>query len=142
MSGSQDASPLPGTVVIPTRFPCDALLKRLEDAVAAEHMPVVARASASAAAATQGFRIPGNAVVMVFRPDYARRMLAESVPAGIEAPIRFYLTENADGTSTLTYRTPSAVFAPYATPGLTALAAELDAVFARIAGAASQVPDG
>ena len=35
---------------------------------------------------------------MVFRNDYAVRMLQASVPAGIEAPLRLYVTENADGT--------------------------------------------
>ena len=48
--------------------------------------------------------------------------------------IRFYLTENTDGTATLSYRRPSSVFAPYfdrATPDLKTLAAELDAIFDR-----------
>jgi uncharacterized protein (DUF302 family) len=62
-------------------------------------------------------------------------MLAASIPAGIEAPIRFYITENAEGTATLSYKTPTAVFAPYAAGGeqLTAMARELDAIFAKIA---------
>ena len=33
--------------------------------------------------------------------DFARRALEASLAAGIEAPIRFYLVENADNTSTL-----------------------------------------
>ena len=60
-------------------------------------------------------------------------MLKASVPAGIEAPLRFYLTENADGTATLTYRSPSAVFRPYASVELDAMAKELDTIFAAIA---------
>ena len=57
----------------------------------------------------------------------------------IEAPLRFYLTENTDGTATLSYKLPSAVFAPYtgeAGPDLASAAAELDALFAEIAAAA------
>jgi uncharacterized protein (DUF302 family) len=74
-------------------------------------------------------------VVGVYRPDFAVRMLAASVPAGIEAPIRFYITENGDGTATLSYKKPSAVFAPYTDGGaaLRELAAELDTLFAKIA---------
>jgi len=74
-------------------------------------------------------------VVGVYRPDFAVRMLAASVPAGIEAPIRFYITENPDGTATLSYKKPSAAFAPYSDGGaaLRELAAELDALFAKIA---------
>ena len=61
--------------------------------------------------------------------------LAASIAAGIEAPIRFYVTENADRTATLSYKTPTAVFAPYADGGekLTAMARELNAIFAKIA---------
>ena len=65
-------------------------------------------------------------------------MLEASIPAGIEAPIRFYITENDDGTATLSYKRPSSVFAPYIDGGdaLDALASELDDVFAAIAAAA------
>ncbi len=78
---------------------------------------VVTRASATLGAKSLGTTIPGNMVVGVTRPDFAIRMLEASVPAGIEAPIRFYITENEDGTATLGYKTPSAVFAPYADGG-------------------------
>ena len=63
-------------------------------------------------------------------------MLETSVSAGIEAPIRFYVTENPDGTATLSYKRPTTVFAPYADEGkdaLKGLAAELDEIFAKIA---------
>jgi uncharacterized protein (DUF302 family) len=70
---------------------------------------------------------------MVFRNDYAVRMLQASVPAGVEAPLRLYVTENADGSATLSYRTPSAIFAPYGNAKLDAVAKELDPLFERIA---------
>jgi uncharacterized protein (DUF302 family) len=38
---------------------------------------------------------------LVFRNDYAVRMLEASIPAGIEAPLRFYVTENPDGQTRL-----------------------------------------
>ena len=60
----------------------------------------------------------------------------------IEAPLRFYVTENADGTATVSYKTPSEVFAPYLDEGgaeLAAAAAELDQIFARIAEAAREL---
>ena len=67
---------------------------------------------------------------------FAVTKASASVEAGIEAPLRFYLTEDGDGTATLTYRTPSAVFARYGSAELDAMAAELDAIFAAIADAA------
>jgi uncharacterized protein (DUF302 family) len=123
--------------VIATPHPFDVLLERVEGAVERHGLGVVAKASASRGAAARGVRIPGNAVVMVFRNDYAVRMLEASVAAGIEAPLRLYLTENADGSATLSYRLPSAVFRPYRHAELDRLAGELDVLFARIAGDAA-----
>jgi len=63
-------------------------------------------------------------------------MLDASVSAGIEAPLRFYVTENPDGTATLSYKKPTTVFAPYgeeAKDALKGLAAELDEIFTKIA---------
>ncbi len=128
--------PLAGTVSMDTTATFDVLRQRLRAAVRGARMGIVAEASASGGAAARGITIPGNAVVMVFRNDFAVRMLRASVPAGFEAPLRFYLTARADGGATLTYRRPSAVFAPYANAELDALARELDEVFARIARAA------
>jgi hypothetical protein len=58
----------------------------------------------------------------------------------IEAPVRFYVTEDADGSATLSWKTPSFVFAPYVAEGgpeLQAAASELDAKFDAIAGRAT-----
>ncbi len=124
-----------GWSAIDTGHGYKALVERLGKAVKANRMGLVTRASATLGAKSLGKTIPGNMVVGVYRPDFAVRMLAASVPAGIEAPIRFYITENGDGTATLSYKKPSAVFAPYADGGaaLRELAAELDALFAKIA---------
>jgi uncharacterized protein (DUF302 family) len=124
-----------GWVVRTTAHSYPDLVARLEKAIAANKMGQVNAASASDGARAQGFTIPGNRVVGVFRNDFARRMLAASVQAGIEAPVRFYVTEGSDQRATLSYRTPGAVFAPYldrAGPDLKAVATELDAIFARI----------
>ena len=95
-------------------------------------MGLVAQASASRGAASRGVKIPGNAVLEVFRNDYAVRMLEASVPAGIEAPLRIYVIENTDKTATMIYRRPSAVFAPYGSDKLDAMARELDPIFEKI----------
>ena len=115
------------------------LVQRVEAAVTANGLFVVTRASASKGAASRGLTIPGNMVLGVYRNDFAVRMLEASVAAGIEAPIRFYVTENADGSASLAYRAPSAVFAPYeeGSPALAALAGELDEIFSAIAAAAA-----
>ncbi len=134
---AHDATPFPGTHVIKTGHSYQAMVKKLPDAVAKNKMGVVAKASATLGAKKIGVTIPGNMVVMVFHPKFAVRMLDASIPAGIEAPLRFYITENADGTTTLTYREPSSVFAPYDSAELNKMARKLDVIFARIAADAS-----
>lgn len=123
---------------IQTRHAFGELVQRLEAAVERHGMAVVAAASASRGAAARGVKIAGNTVVMVFRNDYAVRMLEASIPAGIEAPLRYYVTENADGTATLSWRTPSSVLAPYGNPALDEMARELDAMFEQIGRDAGQ----
>jgi uncharacterized protein (DUF302 family) len=136
-AAADNATPFPGTHVIKTGHSYAAMIDKLPKAVARNKMGVVAKASATLGAKKIGVSIPGNMVVMVFHPKFAVRMLEASVPAGIEAPLRFYITENADGTTTLTYRDPSSVFAPYESAELDTMARELDAIFARIAADAS-----
>jgi len=80
-------------------------------------------------------------VIGIFNNDFAVKILATSTAAMIEAPVRMYVTENSDGTATLSYKTPRHVFTPYLDEGgqdLTALAAQLDAKFSAIARMAAQ----
>lgn len=131
--------PREGWAVHKTEKSFDELTNAVKAAVKAAPINIITHASASGGAQTQGYDIPGNRVYGLYRNDYARRMLAASVAAGIEAPIRMYLTENADGTAMLSYKRPSAVFAPYFEEGgedLKALAQELDVIFAGIANTA------
>ncbi len=136
-AAADNTTPFPGTHVIKTGHSYSAMVEKLPKAVAKNNMGVVARASATLGAKKIGVTIPGNMVVMVFHPKFAVRMLEASVAAGIEAPLRFYITENSDGTTTLTYRDPSSVFAPYDSAELDKMARELDAIFASIAADAS-----
>ncbi len=132
-AAADNPTPYPGTQVMQTPHSYSTLVQRLDDAIKKNKMGIVARASATVGAKSIGVTIPGNMVVMVYHPKYAVRMLNASVPAGIEAPIRYYISENADGTATLTYRTPSSVFNPYANADLDDMAKELDGIFERIA---------
>ncbi len=124
--------PYPGTVTVPAPHKFDTLLTRLGKAISDNGMGLVAQASASRGAGSRGVTIPGNAVLEVFRNDYAVRMLEASVPAGIEAPLRIYVIENADKSTTIIYRRPSAVFTPYDNAKLDAMARELDPIFEKI----------
>ena len=135
-AAAADWAALPGWKVMKTPHSYADLIERLNTAVKANKMGLVTRASATLGAKKVLDKdIPGNMVVGVYHPRFAVRMLEASVPAGIEAPIRFYITENGDKSATLSYKTPSSVFAPYSDGGekLKAMAAELDEIFAKIA---------
>ena len=132
-------TPREGWAVHDTALEYDALIDRLKNAVKANGMFVVTQAGPTGAAKNRGIEIPGNRVIGVYNNNFAVRAIRLSVPAMIEAPIRFYVTEDEDGTATLSYKTPSHVFRPYFAEGgdeLVALATELDEIFARIATAA------
>ena len=115
-----------------SRAPFAKVAQALEAAVGEEKMGLVCHANAQAGAAARGVKIRGNQVLMVFRNDFAVRLLSADPRAGFEAPIRIYVYENADGTATVTYLPPSAVLAPYGHPEVRAVAAELDPIFKRI----------
>jgi len=136
---ASDLADRPGWVVMPTAKDHARLVEDLKSAVKANKMGVVTQAGPTGSARARGIEIPENRVIGVFNNDFAVKVLALSTAAMIEAPIRFYVTENADGTATLSYKTPSFVFAPYmdeAGPELETLAAALDDQFATIAGEA------
>jgi len=129
-----------GWRVIDSAKPFGAMVDAVKAATKANKMGVVTEAGPTEAAAKLGVTLPGNRVIGVFSPQFAVRVLPLSTAAMIEAPIRFYVTEDADGTSTLAWKTPSHVFAPYAEEGGAALAGvakELDAKFEDIAKAAT-----
>ncbi len=113
------------------------LVDRVKAEVKAEPgLLVVTQAGPTKAAASRGIAIPGNRVIGVYGPDFAVRAIGLSVPAMIEAPIRMYVTEDSDGSATVSYKTPTMVFSPYFEEGgddLRALAAELDGKFKAIA---------
>ncbi len=136
-----DMSAQTGFEVFPTSKAYGDLVSDTRAAVKSNGLIVVTQAGPTKAAASRGIKIPGNLVIGAFNNDFAVKVLATSTAAMIEAPIRLYVTENEDGTATLSYKRPSFVFAPYSEEGgdtLTSLANELDMIFASIAAEATQ----
>jgi uncharacterized protein (DUF302 family) len=131
-NASAQAAGLESRETAVSQAPFPRVAEALEKAVAEEKMTLVCHADAQRGAAARGVTIRGNQVFMVFRNDFAVRLLAADPAAGFEAPLRIYVHENADGTTTVTYARPSVVFAPYQNHEVTAIAAELDRIFKRI----------
>jgi uncharacterized protein (DUF302 family) len=121
-----------GRITVKSAAPFGRVAEALERTITDEKMGLVCHANAQRAAAGRGVTIKGNQVLMVFRNDFAVRLLAADPAAGFEAPIRIYVYENADGTATVSYLPPSAVFAQYRHPEVQAVARELDPIFKAI----------
>jgi len=119
-------------VTVVTRAPFASVAEALERGIAEEKMALVCHANAQRGAAARGVTIRGNQVLMLFRNDLAVRLLAADPAAGFEAPLRIYVFENADGTTTVSYIPPEAVFAPYQHPEVQAVARELAPIVRRI----------
>jgi uncharacterized protein (DUF302 family) len=135
-AAAQEIAPREGWRVEATGLSHAELVERLLAAVPEEGMGVVTQAGPTEAARARGVEIPENRVIGVFNNDFAVRILEFSTAAMIEAPVRFYVTEDPGGTATLSWKTPSFVFAPYVEEGgdaLAAAAAELDGRFEAIA---------
>lgn len=124
-----------GWKVHPTTYTYKELVDRVKAATKANGMGVVTQAGPTGAAANRGVTIPGNRIIGVFNNKFAVDMVRASENAMIEAPVRFYVTEEPDGTAVLSYKTPSHVFSPYARDGeaVMEIAAKLDAKFETIA---------
>ena len=138
---ASDLTARPGWEVMPTDKSYADLIAGVKAGAKANKMGVVTQAGPTGAAKRRGIEIPGNRVIGLFNNDFAVKILALSTAAMIEAPVRMYVTENTDGTATLSYKRPSHVFAPYmeeAGAGLADLAAQLDTRFAAIAQAATR----
>jgi len=131
-SRAEKPVPFSGTQVVATAKPFKQFVSDLKAAIGANKMGIVAEACATCGAKSIGVTIPGNRVIMIYKPQFAVRMLEASVPAGIEAPLRLYVTEEPDGTAKLTYRLPSHVFGAYEVAALDEMAKELDVIVARI----------
>ncbi len=129
---AENTAPYSGMRQVDTGTPFTAYVTKLKAAIAANKMGIVAHACATCGARNIGVTIAGNQVVMIYHPKFAVRMLKASIAAGIEAPLRLYLTENADGTARLTYRLPSHTFGAYEVADLDAMGKELDAIVAKI----------
>lgn len=130
---------IPGWSVTRAAADWETLARRVEDAAAQSPLGVVYKASPTAPAAGIGETIPGNMVIGLFAPEYAVRVVRASVAAQYEPPLELYVTENGDGSATLSYKLPSTIFSAYPDGGaaLATVAAELDEILDGIASRAT-----
>lgn len=132
VSSAQETIERPGWRSIATDKSFEDLAELVKDSASAVDLAVVTEAGPTEAAKKRGVNIPGNCVIGVFNNDFAVRILALSKAAMIEAPMRMYVTENSDGSATLSWKIPTAILTAYEDEGgdeLIAIGKELDARF-------------
>lgn len=116
---AQTASPHSGTVTFRPGVPFDKYVPALRGAIEQNNMIIIGIGCASCGARSLGVTIPGNRVFLFFNRYFATQVLEASTAAGIEAPIRIYVTEvGPDKEAEVTYRKPSHVFGAYPGAGL------------------------
>lgn len=120
-----------------TGLSADQAVERLKAGIEAENLRVVAHINGQANAKLIGREVPADQILEVFRPDFALRVWAACKPAGHDIPLRIHVYEDG-GATHVACRLPTETFAPYGSAALTAVGAELDAIFLRIL---SQVPE-
>lgn len=120
-----------------TPLPAEAAVARLKDGIDAVGLRLVAHINGQANARLIGKEVPADQILEVFRPDFALRVWAACKAAGHDIPLRIHVYEE-NGATRVACRMPSTAFAPFGSPGLDAVGAELDPLFERIL---SHVPE-
>ena len=109
----------------------DTAATKLTEAAQAVPMGVLAHLNGQANCAKKGIEVPADQILEIFRPDFAILVWKAHKQAGIDIPLRIHLYA-AEGKTVVSYRTAEEIFAPYAVPELTAIAADIDRIFTGI----------
>jgi len=118
--------PYPGTVSLGCSYSLADTVRRLEKSIRANGMTLVQTVNSGGRGQT------GVSVLLVSSSDYWGRILKVNQLAGMEMPIRIYVTDQGNRTAAVIYRAPSSIFALYDSPDLDRIAIDLDQVFAKI----------
>ncbi|BCU67736.1 hypothetical protein HS7_11730 [Sulfolobales archaeon HS-7] len=114
--------------VFKSPYDFSSTLSRIEKSVTENHMVIVNKIDAGERMRKAGFKVGGNYIFEVFRPDLAYRVISTQIRAGIEPPLRIYVYEDG-GEVYVEYRDPAEVFEKW---GLGEMGKELDELFRKI----------
>ncbi|WP_019024557.1 MULTISPECIES: DUF302 domain-containing protein [unclassified Thioalkalivibrio] len=108
-----------------TRLDPETAVERLKQAIEAQGLKLVSHINGQANAAKIGIEVPTDQILEVFHPSYAVRVWQACKPAGIDIPLRIHVSGDGDVLRVST-RSARDVFAPWASPELDTIGAELD----------------
>lgn len=112
--------------------PLNEAINDLIIAIADSGMLLLCHINGQANAAKIGEEVPAVRVLEVFRPELAVRVWRAHQPAGIDIPVRLYVYEDANGSTSVNYRSLEQIMSRYNIPALTEVGAEADRIFADI----------
>ncbi|CAN5471660.1 MAG: DUF302 domain-containing protein [Rubrobacteraceae bacterium] len=112
--------------------PFDEVVEAIIASIESSGMLLVADIDVRKNAAKRGIELTGNRILEVSRLDYAARIWAMEIEAGVDIPIRIHVHEDEGGGVTVRCRTPLEVLSRHGNDELTLFAAELDPVFEKI----------
>lgn len=108
-----------------TRLDPETAVECLKQAIEAQGLKLVSHINGQANAAKIGVEVPTDQILEVFHPSYAVRVWQACKPAGIDIPLRIHVSGEGD-VLRVSARSARDVFAPWSSPELDALGAELD----------------
>ena len=114
-----------------TSLIADKAIEKLLSGVEAEGMRVVAHINGQANAAKIGKTVSADQILEIFRPDFAIRVWEACKAAGHDIPLRIHVYEE-EGTTKVSCRMPTEVFAPFSSDSLMVVGEELDGIFSNI----------
>ncbi|WP_018140914.1 DUF302 domain-containing protein [Thioalkalivibrio sp. ALJ7] len=123
---------------ITTRLDAETVVEKLKAAIEDQGLKLVAHINGQANAAKIGVEVPTDQILEIFHPAYAVRVWEACKSAGIDIPLRIHVSEEG-GLIHVRTRPASSVFAPWGSPQLDAIGAELDPKLAAVLDALEEV---
>lgn len=113
-------------------------LKKLESALKAEHMMIVAKIDHKNMLSMVGAKIRGATTVEFGKPAMGKMLLPMNPAIGLEMPAKIYVYETADGKVVVSYRKVAANFGLYGNPEVTKAGEMTDMIAEKIVTAVTQ----
>lgn len=121
-------------------LPLSEVLWRLREAIEAADLWILHEIDPQLLLRRGGYEIGAARQILFFHPRYVVRMLAADPTSLPEAPLKFVLLAQADGTTMLRWFDPAAALGRYGDPALTALGIELAELCEKLAAVNSGAP--
>jgi uncharacterized protein (DUF302 family) len=116
----------------------DATVKKVETALQANGMMIVARVDHQNMLSMVGAKIGGSKTIEFGKPDMGKMVFSADPAAGLEMPGKLYVFERSDGKVVVSYYKPSAGFGGYGKDDLNKVGMMMDEMLDKISTEATQ----